>query len=96
MIVRHRRFGTFVRPDVYDHHELRVIGSIDTIVSQQASAETEVLERKKIALPEEFKPLLGSIVEIFVVRRLRRKNGTPLSFVINYVIPEYGSRIRAS
>src|ERR1700681_948928 len=74
MIVRRRRFGTFVRPEVYDHNELKVLGSIETIVSQQASDETEVLERKKIALPEELKALFGSVNHVFCFKRLRSKN----------------------
>jgi GntR family transcriptional regulator len=96
MIVRRRRFGTFVRPEVYDHHELKVLGSIETIVSQQASDETEVLERKKIALPQELKSLFGCVDEVFFFRRLRRKNGTPQSYALNYVVSEFGSRIRSS
>jgi GntR family transcriptional regulator len=96
MIVRRRRFGTFVRPEVYDHNELKVLGSIETIVSQQASDETEVLERKKIALPEELKALFGSVNHVFFFKRLRSKNGTPHSYALNYVIPEFGSRIRST
>ena len=96
MIVRRRRLGTFVRPEVYDHHELEVLGTIETVVAQQASEETELLERKKIALPEEFKPLFGSVDEVFFFRRLRSKDGMPVSYVLNYVVLEYGSRIRAN
>jgi GntR family transcriptional regulator len=95
MIVRRRRFGTFVRPEVYDHKELQVLGSIATVVSQQANEDTEVLERKKIAVPEEFESIFRED-EVFFFRRLRRKDGTPLSYVLNYVVAEYGSRIRAS
>jgi GntR family transcriptional regulator len=96
MIVRRRRFGTFVRPEVYDHHELKVLGSIETIVSQQASEETELLERKKIAIPEELKTLFGSVDKVFFFRRLRSNHGTPHSYALNYVIPEFGSRVRSS
>ena len=96
MIVRRRRFGTFVRPEVYDHHELKVLGTIETVVAQQASEETQLLERKKIALPEEFKTLFGSVDEVFFFRRLRSKDGMPVSYVLNYVVLEYGSRIRAT
>jgi GntR family transcriptional regulator len=96
MIVRRRRHGTFVRPEVYDHHELKVLGTIETVVSQQASEETELLERKKIAVPEEFKPDFGSVDKVFLFRRVRSKDGMPLSYVVNYVTLEYGSRIRAS
>jgi GntR family transcriptional regulator len=96
MIVRRRRFGTFVRPEVYDHHELKVLGTIETVVAQQASEETELLERKKIALPEEYRHLFGSVDEVFFFRRLRSKDGMPVSYVLNYVILEYGSHIRAS
>ena len=96
MIIRRRRFGTFVRPEVYDHHELKVLGTIETVVAQQVSEETELLERKKIAVPEEYKPLFGSVDEVYLFRRLRSKDGMPVSYVLNYVLPEYGSRIRAS
>jgi GntR family transcriptional regulator len=96
MIVRRRRFGTFVRPEVYDHQELRVLGSIETVVSHQANEDTEVLERKKIVVPEEFKSFFRDSRKVFLFRRLRRKDGTPLSYVLNYVVPEYGSRIRAN
>jgi GntR family transcriptional regulator len=95
MIIRRRRFGTFVRPEVYNDHELQVLGSIKTVVSQQANEDTEVLERKKIAVPEEFKSIFHD-ERVFFFRRLRRKDGTPLSYVLNYVVPEFGSRIRAS
>ena len=57
MITRHRRFGTFVRSEVYHHQELHVLGSIKTVVSQQANEDTEVLARKKIAVPAEFKSI---------------------------------------
>jgi GntR family transcriptional regulator len=96
MIVRRRRFGTFVRPEVYDHNELKVLGSVETIVSQQAIDETQVLERKKIALPEELKTLFGSVDKVFFFRRLRSKKGTPHNYALNYVIPEFGSRIRST
>jgi GntR family transcriptional regulator len=96
MIVRRRRFGTFVRPEVYDHQELQVLGSIETVVSQQANEDTEVLERKKIAVPEEFQSIFRQSKQVFLFRRLRRKDGTRLSYVLNYVVPEYGSRIRAN
>ena len=95
MISRRRRFGTFVRPEVYEHHELKVLGSIETVMSQQASEETELLERKKIALPEEFRSVFGAVDEVYFFRRLRRKDGIPISYVLNYVIPEYGSKILA-
>ena len=96
MIVRRRRLGTFVRPEVYDHHELKVLGSIETIVSQQASDETELLERKKITPPEELRALFGSVDKVYFFRRLRSKNGTPHSYALNYVVPEFGSRIHSS
>ena len=73
-----------------------MLGSIETIVSQQASDETEVLERKKIALPEELKALFGSVNHVFCFKRLRSKNGTPHSYALNYVVPEFGSRIRST
>jgi GntR family transcriptional regulator len=96
MIVRRRRFGTFVRPEVYDRHELRLLGTIETVVAQQASEESELLERKKIAVPEEFKTLFGPVDEVFFFRRLRSKEGIPVSYVLNYVVLEYGSLIRGS
>lgn len=96
MIVRRRRFGTFVRPEVNDYHELKVLGSVEAKVTQQASDETKVLERKKIATPEELRSLFGSVDKVFFFRRLRFKNGTPHSYALNYVIPEFGSRIRSN
>jgi GntR family transcriptional regulator len=96
MIVRRRRFGTFVRPEVYDHHELKVLGSVEAIFSQQASDETELLERKKITPPEELRALFGSVDKVYFFRRLRSKNGTPHSYALNYVVPEFGSRIHSS
>lgn len=96
IISRHRRRGTFVRPEVYRQSELKVLGTIETVFSQQESEQTEVLEEATVAPPPQLEPLFAPLTEVRMFRRLRREHGAPLSYVINYVVPQYGARIRGA
>ncbi|HET7875618.1 MAG TPA: GntR family transcriptional regulator [Methylomirabilota bacterium] len=95
LISRHRGRGTFVTPDPHPHKELRLMGSVESVIAQQMSEETEVLEQSTAPVPPKLAPLFGADREVSFFRRLRRERGMPLSYALNYTLPEYGSQIDA-
>lgn len=95
LISRQRGRGTFVTPGPHRHAELRLIGSVETVIAQQMSGDTEVLEQGSVRVPASLAGLFRAESEVSFFRRLRREQGVPLNYALNYVLPEYGSQIDA-
>jgi GntR family transcriptional regulator len=96
LISRRRGRGTFVSRDRRPRTELRLLGSIESVIAQQFSEETEVLEQGLAPVPGSLGALFGAEREIGFFRRLRREGGEPLSYALNHVLPEYASQIDAA
>jgi GntR family transcriptional regulator len=96
LITRKRRLGTFVNPDPPAQPPLKLLGTVESVFAQQASEETELLESgREVPVPPELAPLFGAQAQVSFFRRLRRERGEPISYALNYVVPEHGARIRA-
>jgi GntR family transcriptional regulator len=93
LISRHRGRGTFVSAGAHPRKELRLVGSVESVIAQQMSEETEVLERAVVPVPAGLVPLFRTEHEVVFFRRLRRDQGVPLSLALNWVVPEYGSQV---
>ena len=94
LISRQRGRGTFVSPDRHPRQELRLMGSVESVIAQQFSEETEVLEQG--LAPVSLGGVFGAEREVGFFRRLRRERGEPLSYALNHVLPEYASQIDAA
>ena len=93
LIVRHRGRGSFVIGQPASCRELRLIGSADGVIDQQQSEETDVLERAEIAVPWEVAPLFPGSERVTFFRRLRREQGSPLSYALDYTLLAVGRRV---
>lgn len=94
LVSRQRRRGTFVNPrDADTDHSLRVSGSIDAVVHQQASERVVVLGRTIEAPPGELAAHFTTS-EVVCIRRLRFERGAPLSYAENYLHPDIAARVR--
>ena len=96
LISRQRGRGTFVSPDRHPRQELRLMGSVESVIAQQFSEETEVLEQGLAPVPASLGGVFGAEREVGFFRRLRRERGEPLSYALNHVLPEYASQIDAA
>jgi GntR family transcriptional regulator len=95
LITRRRRMGTFTNPEAAAQPALRLLGSVETVIAQQASEETTVLERRSVPRPAELAGEFPDAHELMLFRRLRREAGEPTSYAVNHVRPEAGTRISA-
>ncbi len=95
LISRQRGRGTFVTPGPHRRRELRLMGSVESVIAQQMSEETEVLQQSVIPVPPAVAAWFPGEREIAFFRRLRRDQGLPFNYALNYVLPEYGGQIDA-
>ena len=96
LITRRRRLGTFANPDLSPQAPLKLLGAVESVFAQQASEETELLESpREVPVPSELTPLFGAQTRVSFFRRLRRERGEPISYALNFVLPEHGKRIGA-
>ena len=90
LITRRRRTGTFVNPRT-GGQPLRLLGSVDAVVSQQKSDDVVVLGREPVDPPAEFaEHFTGPVVRF---RRLRKDKGDVTSYAENFVLAEIAARI---
>ena len=96
LITRRRRLGTFVNPGALAQRPLKLLGAVETVFAQQASEQTELLEiGDDVAVPPELAPPFDAGARVSFFRRLRRDHGEPVSYALNYVLPEHGKRVTA-
>ena len=92
LITRQRRRGTLVNASAR-RPALRLLGSADAVISQQASNDVLVLEPELTAPPTEFAALFPEVRELYRFRRLRREDGEVTDYAENFVLPELGAEI---
>lgn len=90
LITRQRRRGTFIVESA-NARPLRLLGSVDAVVTQQASDDVEVLDVTTTRPPAEFAARLPA--EVFRFRRLRKENGEITSYAENFVPPDIATLI---
>lgn len=95
MIKRERGRGTFVTAKPASRRELKLVGSADTVIDQQMSEETEILERSEVAVPADLVPMFPGCERVTFFRRLRREDGVPLSYALDYTLPEVAAKVKA-
>jgi len=93
LISRHRRHGTFIVPQAVLSRPLMLLGTLETVFAQQASEESELLEKKRIRVNSALNTHFPNVSEVIMFRRLRKDKGIPVSYAVNYVLPEIGKRI---
>ena len=94
MIRRQRGRGTFVTAKPASRHELKLVGSADDVIDQQMSEETEILERSEVAVPADLVPMFPGRKRVTFFRRLRREEGVPLSYALDYTLPEVAAKVK--
>lgn len=87
LITRHRRRGTFIDPGVPPSRALQVLGTVDTVVSQQVCEQVEVLGRARVPVPDRVARHFPDLDEVVMFRRLRFDDGVPTSHAENFVPP---------
>lgn len=94
LITRRRRHGTYISDQTPAHPPLHVLGTVDTILAQQAGDEVRVLRRETIPTPARLADLFDGVAELVEYHRLRLHDGTPLSHAENHLRPEHAEKIR--
>lgn len=92
LITRQRRRGTFVNESV-STRSLRLLGSVDAVVSQQASDDVVVMDVDLVEPPAEFASYFPDTAEVTRFRRLRREHGEITSYAENFVVVDIASKI---
>jgi GntR family transcriptional regulator len=93
LILRQRRNGTFINPEVLGSRPLKLLGAVEAVFSQQTSEESDLLEKKSVPVPEALLNHFPAAEELTFFRRLRKEQGSPVSYAVNHVLPEYGEHI---
>lgn len=95
LITRRRRHGTYITDRTPTHPPLHVLGSVDTILAQQAGDEVRVLTRHLVPTPARLAPHFPDQPELMEYQRLRLQDGIPLSHAENHLRPEHAETIQA-
>lgn len=93
IIERLRRHGTFVRPAAVPSPPLTLLGTVDAVVAQQAADEVRVLRRERVAVPADFASCFPDVTRVVFVRRLRMRDGEPVSCADNWIRVEHAALI---
>lgn len=93
LISRHRRRGTFITRYVRRARRLRVAGSLDTVVAQQAAGDVQVLSHEEVATPPSLAEHFPGLDRVVAIQRVRREDGAAVSYAENYLRPEIGRRV---
>ncbi|HET9168306.1 MAG TPA: GntR family transcriptional regulator [Actinospica sp.] len=92
LITRRRRHGTFIVPTAA-HAPLHVLGTVDTILAQQAGDDVRVLGRTPVPTPDAIAAHFPGVTTLIEFQRLRLHQGTPLSHAENHLRPEHAAKI---
>jgi GntR family transcriptional regulator len=93
LIMRHRRRGTFIKPGSPGTRALRVLGSVDTVLAQQASDQVQLLGRGIEDIPAPLREHFPGEPKIAVVRRLRFDGAEATSYAENFIPLRYDALI---
>jgi GntR family transcriptional regulator len=95
LITRRRRHGTFMADQAPTHPPLHVLGSVDTVLAQQAGDEVRILRRGTVPTPARLAAAFDGLGQLTEYHRLRLRDGVPLSHAENHLRPEHAEKIRA-
>ena len=93
LIIRRRRHGTFITDKAPVHPPLHVLGTVDTILAQQAGDEVRVLDRTPVPTPPALAHHFPGVSTLMEYQRLRLQAGTPLSYAENHLRHEHAEQI---
>jgi GntR family transcriptional regulator len=95
LVIRRRGVGTFLTPKAQDMVPKKLTGFSWNVFLGAKRVSVRVLEKETVEVPEAVAPLLELKPGAKVVRfkRVRRAEGKPFSFVINYLRPEVGELV---
>ena len=95
LLYRKQGKGTFVTEKAQQTRAAKLTGFTEDLLHQGHPAEVQVLEMKRAPAPDRVAHhlLLAPEGEVVRFRRLRRVAGSVLSYVVNYVLPEFGEKI---
>jgi GntR family transcriptional regulator len=93
LITRHRRRGTYINPQAVPSRSLRVLGSADAVLAQQASEEVRLTGRSRVPVPAAVAAFFPGAAEVELFQRLRLDQGSPTSYAENFLPVEVGARI---
>ena len=93
LITRRRRHGTFITDNAATHPPLHVLGTVDTILAQQAGDEVRVLSRALVPTPTALAHHFPAVDSLMEYQRLRLQSGTPLSYAENHLRPAHAAMI---
>ncbi|WP_156993168.1 GntR family transcriptional regulator [Pseudonocardia acaciae] len=93
LIMRHRRRGTFIKPGSPGSRALRVLGSVDTVLAQQAADEVRLLGRGVEEVPVPLREHFPEETKLAVLRRLRFDGPEATSYAENFVPVRYSNLI---
>ncbi|HWG25828.1 GntR family transcriptional regulator [Actinospica sp.] len=92
LITRRRRHGTFIVPN-QAHPPLHVLGTVDTILAQQAGDDVRILRRSPVPTPAALTAHFPGVETLIEFQRLRLQDGDPLSHAENHIRPEHAEKI---
>lgn len=95
LISRVRRRGTMINPAAARPKDLRVLGTLSSVFNHQFAESPKLLQKSQVATPEDLKSIFIDYPELTYMRRLRRVDGVPVNYCINYIVPEVGLQITA-
>jgi DNA-binding GntR family transcriptional regulator len=92
LITRRRRHGTFIVPG-QAHPPLHVLGTVDTILAQQAGDDVRILRRTTVPTPAALADHYPGTENLVEFQRLRLQDGVPLSHAQNHIRPDHAEKI---
>lgn len=93
LVTRRRRHGTFIAEHAQAHPPIHVLGTVDTILSQQAGDDVQVLRREQVETPAVLVRHFPGLPSLVVFERLRSRDGEPLSHAENHLRPRHAAGI---
>ncbi|MBB5936315.1 GntR family transcriptional regulator [Streptomyces zagrosensis] len=95
LISRHRRRGTFIKPNARRGAPVRLLGSVDAIVAQQSGERTTLLGHGPEPVPAELAEHFPELPEAMAYRRLRceEESGEPTNWAHNLIRPDIAEKI---
>lgn len=95
LLYRKQGKGTFVTEKAQQTRAAKLTGFTEDLFHQGHRPEVQVMEMKRAPAPDRVahQLLVAPGAEVVRFKRLRRAAGDILSFVVNYVLPEFGEKI---
>ncbi len=95
LLYRKQGKGTFVTEKATQTRSVKLTGFTEDLFSEGHQAEVKILDIRQVQAPERVTTVLRIPAGEEVVRfkRLRSVDGTPFSYVINYLLPDVGGKI---